>query len=86
MAIPLSVFLLYVFKKNKIAFSILSSVLLILIFFQQFQNAQYREGSIHWDSMSKEVYWANFGKITRVPNFEELLDPIDYEKARKGER
>lgn len=86
MAIPLAALLSYTKQKNKIAFSVLSAILIILVFFQQFQTAQYRSGAIHWDSMSKEAYWANFGKLHQVPDFDKMLDPIDYEKAKLGDR
>jgi hypothetical protein len=86
MAIPLAALLMYIHQKGLIQFLSLTAVLLILVWFNQFQNEQYREGSIHWDAMSKEAYWANFGKLKPVPNFQELLDPLDYEKARQGER
>lgn len=86
LAIPLAAFLFFVWEKGKVVFTALSLILLALVYFSQFQNEQYRTGAIHWDSMSKEAYWANFGKLTPVANFNELLDPIDYEKARQGER
>jgi hypothetical protein len=86
MALPLAALLFYTKQKSNLLFSSLATVLIILVFFQQFQNKQYRSGAIHWDAMSKKAYWANFGKLERVPNFEELLEPIDYDKAREGIR
>ena len=46
---------------------------------------QYREGSIHWDSMTKEAYWASFGKLHIPKNFEKMLKHPDYDKAKEGE-
>ena len=86
MAIPIAALLLYTHQRSKLGFYGLAGVLVVLVFFQQFQNLQYRSGAIHWDSMSKKAYWAQFGKLDRLPNFEELLEPMDYEKARQGER
>lgn len=86
LAIPLAAFLFFVWEKGKVLFTAVSLVMLTLVSFSLFQNEQYRTGAIHWDSMSEEAYWANFGKLTPVANFNELLDPIDYEKARQGER
>lgn len=54
------------------------------IYFNQFQSAQYRSGAIHWDAMSKEAYWKGFGKVKQTENLHELLEPIDYEAALKG--
>ncbi len=87
MSVPLATFLYFLWKKkNKLAFTIISCIIFLLIGFNLFQNEQYRTGAIHWDSMGKEAYWANFGKLQPVPNFQNLLDPIDYEKARQGIR
>ncbi len=40
--------------------------------------------SIHHDSMTKEAYWASFGKTYRPAHFYELLEKPDYDKARQG--
>ncbi len=60
--------------------------MIALIQLNMFQSEQREIGYIHWDSQSKEVYWANFGKLTIVPNFQELIDPPSYEDAIKGIR
>lgn len=86
MAIPLAAILLYALQKSKTIFYSLTAVLIILVVFQQFQNQQYRTGAIHWDGMNKKVYWANFGKLQLTPHMDELIDLIDYERARQGHR
>lgn len=47
-------------------------------------NFQFHRGMIHYDSMSKELYWDQFLKKHYVENFEEKLDPPDYDAALKG--
>ena len=86
LVIPMGAFFSFVFKRGKVITLFMFLVLSALIYLNLFQSQQYRIGIIHWDSMSKRAYWANFGKMTAVPNYEELLEPIDYEKARKGDR
>ena len=60
------------------------------ISFNLFQTLQRRNLVIHWDSMSKESYWAFFTKIKMEKEEdwerqENLLKKPDYNKARKGE-
>jgi hypothetical protein len=61
-------------------------VFLCLIFsltgFSLFQSYQYYTGSIHWDSMTKEAYWASFLKTYPPPGWHYLLKEPDFEKAR----
>jgi hypothetical protein len=48
--------------KNKIARGVTISVLVVLVAVCQLQTWQYRHGYIHWDSMTKEMYWDAFLK------------------------
>ena len=72
------------YKRFSLNFIIGSFVLLNL-----FQTLQKRNGVIHWDSMSKESYWAFFTKI-KMENAKDwdrqkvLLKYPDYNKARSG--
>ncbi|HEY0977637.1 MAG TPA: hypothetical protein VGE21_09215 [Flavobacteriales bacterium] len=47
-----------------------------------FQTYQFEEGSLHSDSMSKELYFRQFGRMDKVNDFDRLLVPPDYERAR----
>lgn len=49
-----------------------------------FQNLQYYYGAIHWDSMTKEAYWLQFGRLKKHPLQSKYLVRLDYTKARKG--
>jgi hypothetical protein len=60
--------------------------MLFLIYLNLFQSRQYRTSQIHWDSMSKELYWEVFLNEDWPDNYEELLDPPDYESALQGKR
>ena len=64
--------------------------ILLCISFNLFQTLQRRNLVIHWDSMSKESYWAFFTKIKmeKIEDWErqeKLLIKPDYDKARIGE-
>ena len=66
------------------------SLFFVCISFNLFQTLQRRSLVIHWDSMTKESYWAFFTKV-KMKNSEDwqrqksLLIKPDYEKAKKGE-
>ena len=55
-----------------------------LLFLNLFQTFQYRKGIIHYDSMTKQAYWAVFLKKHHPHDFYQLLEKPDYQKARKG--
>ncbi|MDQ3072194.1 MAG: hypothetical protein M3Q97_02860, partial [Bacteroidota bacterium] len=57
---------------------------LFFIMLNQFQTRQYREGMLHWDSISGEFYKRSFFRAGWVPEGEKMLDPPDYEAAMEG--
>ena len=67
-----------------LVFTVLN-IYIVFIYINMFQSRQYRISLLHYESTSKELYWAVFLSNERPGNYEELLDPIDSEKAFKGE-
>lgn len=57
-----------------------------LTFLGFFMNWQYRHGLIHHDSMSRTLYWKQFLRPDRAPDYWNYLDTPDYEAARRGDR
>jgi hypothetical protein len=55
-----------------------------LLFLNFFQTYQYRNGVIHYDSMTKKAYWAVFLKKQRPPGFYQMLEKPNSTKARQG--
>ncbi len=53
-----------------------------LCFWSVFMNKQYKSSIIHYDSMSKELYWDQFLIDHFVEDYEKKLDPADYEAAK----
>jgi len=49
-----------------------------------FNNIQYYNGAIHWESMTKAAYWDSFGRIRPSADFNDLLQAPDYEAAKTG--
>jgi hypothetical protein len=54
---------------SHIARSAITALFVVLIAFNQFQLWQYRHAVIHWDSMTKEMYWSVFLKPPPVNFF-----------------
>ena len=57
-----------------------------LVLLNIFQTYQYELGLIHYDAMSRELYFKQLGKLRPVEGFHDLLDHPDYDKARKTGR
>jgi glycosyltransferase involved in cell wall biosynthesis len=60
------------------------TVFLLLMSLGIFNNIQYYNGAIHWESMTKAAYWDSFGRIRPSADFNSLLEAPDYEAARAG--
>jgi hypothetical protein len=50
-----------------------------------FMNKQYKSSILHWDSMSKELFWKQFFVDHYIKDYNKYLDPPDYDAALKGE-
>lgn len=82
MALPLAALFLWT-SKQKLVLKIPTITLVIfLCFWSVFMNKQYKSGIIHYDSMTKELFWKQFLIDHYIPDYSEHLDPPDYEKAK----
>ena len=83
LAFPMAVFWSEVVKHGKtLAIALLYGA--FFIFLNQFQTLQYERGILHWDSMSRQLYWKAFLKMDYVPNADKYYDVPDYDKAKEG--
>jgi hypothetical protein len=85
MSLPLGAFCAYILQKNLIFKTVAAVVLSSILWLNLFQQQQYRTSLLHYDSMSKQVYWAIWGKQTWPENYDKMLLHLDAEKAKKGE-
>jgi len=60
-------------------------VISFLAVWSVFMNKQYKSAIIHWDSMSKELFWKQFFIDHYVKDHGKYLDPPNYDAALKGE-
>lgn len=83
LALPFCVWVDWVSKhiSGIVNFSIIA---VLLVSLNLFQTARYRYGSIHFDSMTREAYWLNFGMRDPAPGFYERIKHPDYDKAKLG--
>lgn len=83
LAIPFAISVESVLKSaawKKVSFALLCA---FFIWLNVFQTFQYRAQVLHYDSMNQRLYFKQFGKMERVPDFWENISPPDYDKARK---
>lgn len=74
-------------SKNFLKILLLAIVFSIFIKVNHFQTWQYYYKTlIHWDSMTKEAYWAVFMKEDFPDNYQELIQLPDYDNALKGKK
>lgn len=84
LALPLAAFIAWAFK-IRWRLATFMGVSVFLIYLSAFQTRQYTNGIIHWDSMTKEAYWAVFLKKHYPDDYGDMIKTPDYEKAKKGE-
>lgn len=81
---PLAELIHYIFKQKKVVTAIAFVIISFFVVLNLFQTRQYRSFAIHWDSMTKEAYFANFGKMQPVEGLDTLFKSPDYENAWKN--
>lgn len=82
LAIPLASFISFIIKKGKVLYLPGATILLFLIWLNIFQIYQYENTSLHHDSMSRKLYFKQFGKIEQIPDFYKYVDWVDYDKYK----
>ncbi|HPE86481.1 MAG TPA: hypothetical protein PLS41_04045 [Bacteroidales bacterium] len=80
-AIPIAACVRFGFKKSWSAIATII-VLGFFIYHNFFQIEQYRNGALHYVSMTKEAYWDSFGRKHPSKEFKNHLEYPDYESVR----
>lgn len=83
LALPLASFIQYVIHSKYLKY-LFFLFALFFVFLNGFQTAQYELNSLHWDGMTKELYLKQFGKLARIPDFEQYVKRPNYEEAKRG--
>lgn len=86
LAIPLTAFVSFILNNKNKAVKILSCALaLFFIWLNIFQTYQFEKQTLHWDGMTRELYFKQFGKMNKIDGFWDKVDNPDYGAALKGE-
>jgi hypothetical protein len=85
MALGLAAFLKWLTQQNKLIKAPIILALSFLSLWSIFMNKQYKSSIIHYDSMSKELFWKQFFKDHYIKDYESYLEHPDYDAAKKGE-
>lgn len=83
LSLPLAAVIKRISESRKVIRGAWIIIFCMLVWINIFQMRQYRISLLHWDSMSKKAYWGIFLKGYFPDNYEEMLDPPDYEKAKE---
>jgi hypothetical protein len=84
MAFPLAALVEFTYTRKQFMKFLLAPIFAFLFYLNQFQLSQYCRCIIHWDSMSKKVYWGVFLTNNVPSDYQQLLEPPDINKALKG--
>lgn len=85
MSFPLGAFFAFIMQKKLIIKGLTTILVVFLLWLNLYQSQQYRTSLLHYDSMSKQAYWGIWGRQSWPDNYEQMLIPLDAEKAKKGE-
>jgi len=78
LAIPLAAFISWSLERKLVLKIVFTTILAVLVAFNIFQNAQYRNGAIHFVSMTKKAYWETFLKLKPTQKYQDALEFPDY--------
>jgi hypothetical protein len=86
LALPLAYFIQEFMAKRTWLRATVFSLIILLSAHNIFAIWQYKKSLLHWDSMTKEAYEAIFLQTNWPNNYDQLIDPPDYEAAKSGKR
>jgi hypothetical protein len=82
MAIPLAAIISNYIHKNLLSRILVFVVSGLFISLNAFQTYQFKSSLLHYDSMTKDAYFAIFGKLYFPDNYTRLIEHPDYDNAR----
>jgi len=84
LSIPLAVAVRWA-SENRIWIRVASgAVCIFFIWLNIFQTVQYEFLTLHWEGMTKELYFKQFAKLEKIKDYDQYLDLPDYDAAKKG--
>ena len=86
LAIPFASFVKYVAEKRWYYNAVFYCTALFFIWLNLFQTLQFENMSLHYDGMTRALYFKQFGKLDKIDDFANYVSSLDYEEAKKGKR
>ncbi len=84
MAVPLASFIKFLSKSSVVYRILFFCMALFFVWLNVFQTFQLFNDSLHYDAMTSELYFKQFGKLTKITDFYKYLNPPNYYEAAKG--
>jgi hypothetical protein len=84
LALPFASFIKYVSEKKWYHNLVFYSVALFFIWLNLFQTLQFENSVLHYEGMSKELYFKQFGKLKRISDYDKYIDWPNIKEAKKG--
>lgn len=84
LAIPLAFLVKYLWEKGKVVNIAFYSICGFFIWLNIFQMYQFENLVLHWEGMTKELYFKQFGKMEKVPDYENYVSYPNFEAAKQG--
>ncbi|MCE9539177.1 MAG: hypothetical protein K8R85_08165 [Bacteroidetes bacterium] len=86
LAIPFASFVKYVSEKRWYYNASFYCMAAFFIWLNLFQTLQFENMSLHYDGMTRVLYFKQFGKLNKIEDFASYVSSLDYEEAKKGKR
>lgn len=84
LAIPFASFVKFLTEKKWYYYLWFYCIAAFFVWLNIFQTLQFEYKSLHWDGMTKELYFKQFGKLARINDFDKLVSWPNYDEAMKG--
>lgn len=84
LAVSLAYLVKYLWEKNIVVNLVFYSICGFFIWLNIFQTYQFENFSLHWEGMTKELYFKQFGKMDKIPDYEKYVSYPNFDEAKKG--
>lgn len=86
LAIPFASFVKYISEKRWYYNAVFYCTAVFFVWLNLFQTLQFENMSLHYDGMTRVLYFKQFGKLDKIDDFASYVSSLDYEEAKKGKR
>lgn len=84
LAVSLAFLIKYLWEKSIVLNIAFYSICGFFIWLNIFQTYQFENFSLHWEGMTRELYFKQFGKMDKIPDYEKYVSYPNFDEAKKG--